>query len=324
MTERESHSLAWLGELTRVLGLTPDLVIQPVGHEPGIPTLDFGSALPQPQEIHLPNPSDTQDHWRRALTELLNRQEWRIGLINLLGIPVQTLAIERDGARWQDGSAFLTEALYTSPPGRIHAVLSPAGLLSENRHAHFRTWIASRHRLEWLVYLGPAAAKLLGVHPTFRMAVLVIRTGAADREGPHLLHLVDLTDIERSEWKKVLLHTAKRSGGEVGASIVLRNPELDDRPWTYQRFSRRFFETREDARQLGALKPLKEWVESVRVGLKRTVGAVDLGEADTVPKGTVLCFGGRSIQRGGQLGPPVCAVKRDGIPKEMMLRPGEV
>lgn len=324
MTERQSHSLAWLGELTQFLGLAPDLVIQPVGHEPGIPTLDFGPALPQPEEMHLPTPSDTQDHWRRTLTELLDRREWKLCLINLLGIPVQTLAIERDGARWQDGPAFLTEALWASPPGRIHIVLSPAGLLSENRHAYFRTWIASRHRLEWLVYLGPAAAKLLGVHPTFRMAVLVIHTGVADREKPHLLRLVDLTDIERSEWKKVLLHTAKRSGGEVGPSIVLRNPELDDRPWTYQRFSKRLHEIREDARQLGALKPLGEWVKNFRVGLKRTVGAVDLGEAGTAPEGTVLCFGGRSIQRGGQLGPPVCAVKRDGIPKEMMLRPGDI
>jgi hypothetical protein len=324
MTERQSHTLAWLGELTQILRIPPDLVIQTVSHNSGIPTLDFGPDLPKPQDVHLPASSDNQENWRHALAALLAHEGWQTGLINLLGIPVHTIETTRDSLRWQDDAAFLSEALCTSAPDRLLVVLSPAGLLFANRYARLRAWLASHHRLEWLVYLGPAAANLLGVHPAFRMAVLVIRIGSAQREEPHLLRLVDLTDLDRSEWKKVLLHTAKRGGGEVGPSIVLRNPELDDRPWIYQRFSKQFHETREDARQLGSLRPLEEWVENFRVGLKRTVGAVDLNETNHVPADAVPCFGGRSIQRGGQLGEPVCAIKRAGLSKEMMLRPGDV
>jgi len=46
-------------------------------------------------------------------------------------------------------------------------------------------------------------------------------------------------------------------------SIVLRNPQLDEQPWTYLRFSKQFHEIREDVRQLGTLTPLKEFVESL-------------------------------------------------------------
>jgi hypothetical protein len=324
MTEGQTYTLAWLGKLTQLLRISPDLVIQPVSHDPNTPALDFGPDVPTPHEIRLPIASDDQESWRRALADLLTHKTWQTCLINLLSIPIHSIETTRDGLRWQDGLAFLAEALCTSTPGHLLVVLSPLGLLLTNQHTSQRAWLASHHRLEWLVYLGSTAANLLGVHRSFPTAVLVIRAGSMPGVEPHLLRLVDLTNLEYSEWKKVLVHTTKRGGGEVGPSIVLRNPELDDRPWIYQRFSKQFHETREDARQLGSLKPLEEWVESIRVGLKRTIGAVELSETTAIPADTTPCFGGRSIQRGGQLGDPVCAVKRAGISKEMMLRPGDV
>jgi len=103
MTERQSHTLAWLGELTQILRVPPDLVIQTVSHDPGIPTLDFGPDLPKPQDVHLPASSDNQENWRHALAELLAHEGWQTCLINLVGIPVHTIETTRDNMRWQDG-----------------------------------------------------------------------------------------------------------------------------------------------------------------------------------------------------------------------------
>jgi hypothetical protein len=93
------------------------------------------------------------------------------------------------------------------------------------------------------------------------------------------------------------------------------------------RFSEQFREIREDARQLGTLIPLGQFVENVQIGLERAVEAhriVEFDENGQVPQGAVLCYGGHSIQRGAQLGEPVCAIKSDGLPANMWLRPGDV
>jgi hypothetical protein len=233
----------------------------------------------------------------------------------------------RDQTRWQDSAAVLIETLCTAAPDRVVATLYPSALLTDNRHAPLRAWLVRHHRLEWLVYLGSAAAQPLGVHQSFRMTLLVIRTGPAHEGEQRLLRLADLTELERPEWWKVLANAAKRGGGEAGPSIVLRNPQLDERPWTYLRFSKQFREIREDARQLGTLTPLKEFVESMQVGLERTVQAhwvVELDENGQSPKDAVPCYGGRSIQRGAWLGVPVCAIRSDGLSVDMWLRPGDV
>jgi hypothetical protein len=187
MTEGQTYTLVWLGELTQLLRIPPGLVIQPVSHDPNIPAFDFGPDLPTPHAIHLPTSFGDQENWRHTLAELLTHKAWQTCLINLLSIPIHSIETTRDGMRWQDGLAFLAEALCTSTPGHLLVVLSPFGLLLNNRHASQRAWLARHHRLEWLVYLGPAAASLLGVHRSFRTAVLVIRAGSAPGVGPHLL-----------------------------------------------------------------------------------------------------------------------------------------
>lgn len=108
---------------------------------------------------------------------------------------------------------------------------------------------------------------------------------------------------------------------------MLSNPPLDEQPWTYLRFSKQFREIREDARQLGALSPLDELVQSFRIGLVRTVEAhriVELNEDGHIPEGAVSCYGGRSIQRGAQLGEPVCAIRSDGLSADMLLCSGDM
>ncbi len=125
----------------------------------------------------------------------------------------------------------------------------------------------------------------------------------------------------------MLVNAAKRGGGEVGPSIVLRDPQLDERPWTYLRFSKQSHETREDACQLERLIPLEQLVESFRVGLERPVEAhriVEFGENGHTPQGAVPCYGGRSIQHSAWLGVPVCVIKSDGLSADMWLRPGDV
>jgi hypothetical protein len=146
MTEGQTYTIAWLGELTQLLRIPPDLVIQPVSHDPNIPTLDFGPDLPTPYELHLPI-SDEQESWRHALADLLAHKAWQTCFINLLSIPIHSIETMRDGMRWQDGLAFLAEALCSATPGHLFVVLSPFGLLLTDRHASQRAWLASHHRL---------------------------------------------------------------------------------------------------------------------------------------------------------------------------------
>lgn len=224
MGETRAYTLAWLGELMQMLRLPPDLVIQPVVPDSGIPPLEFGSELPAPHELRLPISSDNQEEWWYAWGRLLTHETWNTCFINLLGVPPRTLMTTRDQTRWQDSAAVLIETLCTAAPDHVVATLCPSGLLTDNRHAPLRAWLAHHHRLEWLVYLGSAAAQPLGVHPSFRMTLLLIRTGPAHEGEQRLLRLADLTELERPEWRKVLANAAKRGGGEAGPSIILRNP----------------------------------------------------------------------------------------------------
>src|SRR5262245_27874210 len=97
MTERQTCTLAWLGELTQLLRIPPDLVIQPVSHDPNIPALAFGPDVPTPHEIHLPSSSDEQESWRHALANVLSHKAWQTCCINLLSIPIHSIETMRDG-----------------------------------------------------------------------------------------------------------------------------------------------------------------------------------------------------------------------------------
>ena len=80
------------------------------------------------------------------------------------------------------------EAMYTAEPDHVVAVLCPLGLLTGNYHAPLRAWLAQHHQLEWLIYLGSAAAQLLGVHLRFRMVLL--RFSSVSRQFQKSFHAV--------------------------------------------------------------------------------------------------------------------------------------
>ena len=188
MEEIGTHTLAWLGNLLRLLRLPPDLVIQPIAPDSSMPPLDFGAELPAPHVLQLPTAFENQQEWQQALEHLLTHQAWDTCFINLLGVPPRTLITTRDDTHWRDGAAILIEAMYTAEPDHVVAVLCPLGLFTGNYHAPLRAWLAQHHQLEWLIYLGSAAAQLLGVHLRFRMVLL--RFSSVSRQFQKSFHAV--------------------------------------------------------------------------------------------------------------------------------------
>lgn len=154
MEETETHTLAWLGDLLKLLRLPPDLVIQPVAPDSSMPPLDFGSGLPVPHDLPLPAAFENQEAWQQALGYLLTHQAWNTCLINLLGVLPRTLSTTRDDTRWRDGAAFLIETMSIAEPDHVVAVLCPLSLLTDDRHAPLRAWLVQHHQLESYVQGG--------------------------------------------------------------------------------------------------------------------------------------------------------------------------
>ena len=318
--------LGWLNDLTPAFGQSIDLVLNPRSEDPAAPRFDYGDSFPSPHIISLPA-SEEDSTWREALARELKSVKWGCCLTNLLGVPSRCLRTEIEGQRLNDGAAFLAEVLRNADEGTRVVALAPVGITLHRRTAPLRAWLATNHFVEWLIYFGPEAANLLCAHPHFATTVLVIRAGPQETEGPRNLRLVNLFNNSRAEWPSAVSACAKRQGGEVGSSIVLRNLTLDDAPWTYERFSKRFAAKQQDAQELGELRPLGEFVEDIRGGLHRALDSFRVRELDDtglVPENAIPCFGGRSIELGGRLGSPICAVQPEGLSKNLLLNPGDM
>jgi hypothetical protein len=309
------------------IGASVDKVVDARPDDPAAPSFDYGEGFPQPRTVLIDVQGKQSDEWRETIQAELSIGGWSVCLTNLIAIPQRSIRSDVEGSSVFDVDAFLAEILNNSQEGKVIAALIPATRLHLQAAEPLRTWLAKAHRVEWIIYLGGEVAKLLGAPPQFALALVVIRSGRAVGDAIPVVRLVDLTAVPQGDWSPILRAAAKRGGGEVGSSIVLRNLRLDGGPWTYQKFSKHFADIRADAEQLGKLCRLGDLAEPVRAGLHRTVEAhriVELGDTGLAPSGAVACFGGRSIGPEGRLLSPVCAVLREGLPDDFLLRPGDV
>jgi len=317
--------LSWLKEFQRLFGAKVDLVLEPRSSDPEAPHFDYGDYFPDPRILILQDDTAGCEGWTTELASVLGNAEWDACLVNLVAIPPRSLHSSIQGKRIVDGAAFLAEALTRTPKGKFIIALSPVAILLSEQAAPFRAWLAKAHRVAAIVYMGPPVAELLGAHPRFGLALIVIRSGTAEDDEQLVLRLVNLGESSRSAWAGIVSDVAKRGGGEVGPSVVLRSPRLDERPWTYERFSKLFQARREDAGQLGTLRPLSDF-GVLKIGLHRTIEPqrfTQLDESGGAPPGSVVCFGGRSIGKGGVLLSPTSGVIAEGLSKDEMLQPGD-
>lgn len=329
MTEQHSDNrppdLSWLSNLRAALGAV-DIVLEATPNDPAAPRFEYGKAFPQPQAVVLDPQEQASEKWRDIVRSHLSSANWKVCLANLIAVPPRAIRGEVDGFALWDSAAFLAGILKNSPEGQIVAALMPVAVLNLQRSEPLRGWLSKAHSVEWIIFLGSEAAQLIGAYPGFGLTLVVIRSGLPVVESPRILRLVDLTSVSAAKWLPTLRAAAKRGGGEVGPSIVIRNPVLDGGPWTYQRFSKCFAESRSDAERLGSLRRLGELAESLSTGLHRAVEAhrIELHENGSMPDGAIACFGGRSIGRKGELTSPVCGVLREGLSDDVLLRPGDV
>jgi hypothetical protein len=327
MNERFSGNLSWLIDFRRLFGAEVDLVLEPRSANPDAAQFDYGEHLPKARSILLQEGRGAPKKWISELTSILHSTDWQVCLANLIAVPPRSLQIQIKGEPFVDGAAFLAEALESVPSGKVVVALSATTLLVSEQASLFRAWLATAHRVEGIVYMGHPAAELLGTDSRFSFALAIIRSGIAESDTQSGLRLVNLRESPCADWVRIISEVTERGGGEVGPSIVLRNPHLDERPWTYERFSKAYDTTREDTKQLGTLRPLSGFAAQITVGLDRTKEAkliVQLDDSGAAPEGAVPCFGGRSIGKGGTLLSPVCAILCRGVPEDVMLRPGDV
>ena len=320
-------AFSWLMDFRRLFNAKVGLVLEPRSSDPDAPQFDYGEQLPKPRTIILQDEGDPGRGWVPQLTAESHGSEWDACLANLVSIPPRSLHCSIDGERFLDGAAFLAELLKETPKGKLVIAVSPAALLLSEQTGRFRAWLATTHRVESIVYMGSPVAQLLGAHPRFSVLLLMIRSGSVEEGAQQVVRMVNLGESPRSEWVRIVSDVAKRGGGEVGPSVVLRNPRLDERPWTYERFSKHFEATREDAKQLGTLRPLDDFATRITLGLHRTLEAkriVALDESGAAPQGAKVCFGGRSIGKGGTMLGPVCAVLVEGLSEDFNLQAGDV
>ena len=192
-------TLAWLTDFEPAFGGQIELALEPRLDDPAIPTLDYGGSLPAPQMIPLQPTVSTDDTWRQTVAGALKNAACQVCFANLILIPMRSLRADIDGQPVLDGAAFLAEILKSSRAGTVVVALLPAGTLTNQGTARLRTWLAKAHRVEWIIYMGPEAASLLGAHPQFAFALLVIRSGPRSSKTPTILRLVNLSDCPRSD-----------------------------------------------------------------------------------------------------------------------------
>lgn len=315
--------MSWIYDLAPVFGEPIDLILDPSAEA----AADYGSTLPPPKAFPVPGGTPADNEWKQNLASVLREKQWSVVLLNLLRIPPRSLRAEIDGHLLFDSAAFLYEVLRKAGDEQRVVALVPTGLLVDARCAPLRKSIGASKRLDWIVYLGREIATLLGAHPSYRFALIALGKLQKSDGSKSLIRLANLSEVPRADWRTELEAAGRREGGEGRNFIVLRDAQLDDRAWTYDRFSRQFSAMRRDASALGELKPLSTWIHDARIGLHRKQHAErfrELDDADRIPEGTIACFGGRSIRRDVELGSPVAAVDPLGVPPDLLLTSGDV
>jgi hypothetical protein len=307
--------LDWLAALEVPLGGAAGVVLVPVTHpaHPPAPALPEGV-----RRIEVPLTSDELAAFV-APTGLAGAGTARWVVVPP-AVPRRTrdLELAPPGAPELSGEAAAVAALLDSlPEGAVAALFVTRRLLVGEASAPFRGWLDGRYRVSWVLHLGPAAAEAVGT-PGLEMAVVVVESGDGDEEM-RLTRLADLRSLAPAEWQRVLRGAARREGGEVESSIVVRGERLGAEPWTYERFSGSFQRAREDATVLGESMPLGELAEVLEgIGPKDLTAFVRESRAGAAEP-TVAAYGRRSLGSGGELGRPAHMLAEHLVPSAARL-----
>lgn len=205
--------------------------------------------------------------------------------------------IRTGGRVYRDSAAIIHHVVQGLPNETAVAILAPASLTTLRGFEQIRADIDEGHGVAWIIY---ADGRLLpGVHHMFQFVVMVLNVGT----GPaNVTRLVDLRGVESGQWLEVMRAAGKRGGGEVGASIVLRDTRLGKGAWTYERWTRALTDSMSDSSELGDLQPLSELVDSVVVGLNmmrdRDV-LLAVGDEESAPPGCIPVIEGRGVRADG-------------------------
>jgi len=225
------------------------------------------------------------------------------------------------GVRCHGEAAVLARLLVGPLEGRRTAAFVTRSLLVSSEPAGFRAWLDRSFAVEWVLFLGAAAADALGVSG-LEMAVLVIGPRQEDEEV-RLTRLVDLREHDPSGWEEPLRRAGEREGGEVHYSIVLRDQALGGEPWTYRRYSKEYRETEADAAALGVSTPLAELARVVEgLGPKDLTAFVRESRTGELEL-TVSTFGRRSLTE-GELGRPTHMLAEPMPPSDSRLQTGDL
>jgi hypothetical protein len=290
--------------------------------------LDYG--LEEASVRHILNAAQLESgDWPDDLVDRLSASVTEVCLANLLDVPPRTTTLEVDGKRLRDRAAVASRLLSLTTSNTKVVTILPLTTLTSHADAAFREWVIERFEVSWIVYAGREEARRMTAHPEFRF-VLVVLERKPEKESTlaRLLRLVNLGEIRPSQIVDRTRWAARREGGEVGSTIVVRDPALDREPWTYDRFSKRFAALRDDASALGRVVSLSDLVESLSLGLRRAVDAEHFGVLDAdveLPKGALPCFSFRSVQLDERLGETSRFVRPTmQIRPEAMLQDGDL
>lgn len=313
----EPRTIAWMEDLLAATGGTPDLVLHPVVE--GNPRFDFGALTPSPVALGAAS-------WAGELRQALSPEaSWSRALIYPMAFPERSEELvweaEEDAdetRRFHGEAAFLAAALSAAPPGRLVSSLVSAALLVHGSAARFREWLARAHAPEWIVYLGPSAARAMGVDG-LSMVFLAVRAGGGEKKG--LVRLADLREVDRGSWGERLEAVRTSRGGESEHGIVTGVARLGGEAWTYESFTRSFREQTQDTRELGAMRRLSELAE-VRRGMSLKALSALHADAEAGDGETLPCYRSRNLS--GRQGERPYFVRRDGVEEGEVLAAGDV
>jgi len=327
MTEHELHDLGWLTPIWEVLPDPPACIIEPA--DPGTtgPTYDYGELQDAVHLLRLPERGERDESWRQELGSVLSSQEGQCFFLNAMSIPSRAVRLTLDSGRCSGPAALIAAAFDSVGPGGTLCCLAPLGVLSDVSSRSLRAHIAAYRCLRWIVYFGADAAKALGAHPGFRMVVVVLQREMQPESGETLVvRLVDLASLPLEDWGRALRQASRRGGGEAGPVNVLRDPALDDQAWTFERFSQHLRRTLSDLEELGALRPLADYVHSIAPGprLKNSRAHLVVPGSDGEDAGGVPCFSGRSVSAEGRLTSARYLLDDDAVEGRDHLQPGDV
>lgn len=276
--------------------------------------------------INITKASAATDMWRQELSTALENDPVAPCFINALGMPLHLVSTAFQNGRISDCSAVILQAISASTREQSLSFLLPVGFLSSSKDSSFRSWLGNNHRVDWVIFLDNKKGAFPRIHRAFAFCIISIRVGEPSAPEARVARFLDLRDVDVQRWPEAVRAAHKRGGGELGPSIVLRNPTLDERPWTFERFSKRREERLSDASSLGQLKLLGSLIAVTQRGVRaarppRWVRPHEalLGGAEHVP-----CLTGRSIDIDGRINDWRLRVPLAGLDSGQMLAAGDV